>query len=140
MADPIMFFEFVCVLIGAIFIGKIIYDHNKAYKKELREAQEEYKDALKLYVENPDNLIAKEQCFLKGDYYYSFIYPNHYEFNIEQFDFNTYSNTADLKPVRRDIIRQDIVKMGRELGHNIYDLNEFRKRHSKKEGNNKLAS
>ena len=91
------FFKFVS------FLG----DHQeKRYRQEKDEAEKDYREALSFYMEHRGDLEAKERCYRKGDVYFSFKFPDTFQYPMLDFDYN--SEFIDNRSLREKMVEEEI--------------------------------
>lgn len=83
----------------------------KRLRQERDSAEREYREALRLYLENKESIEAKEQCYRKGDIYFSFKVPDYFQYPFLDFDYN--ADFVDNRGLREEMVRDDI---NEELG------------------------
>tara|TARA_B100000029_G_scaffold168076_1_gene164270 strand:- start:1008 stop:1397 length:390 start_codon:yes stop_codon:yes gene_type:complete len=101
-------------LVGGILGGFVFFkfvtflgDHQeKRYRQEKDEAEKDYREALNFYMEHRSDLEAKERCYRKGDVYFSFKFPDTFQYPMLDFDYN--SEFIDNRSLREKMVEEEI--------------------------------
>ena len=102
-------------LLGAFAFFKIVSFlgnyQEKRFRRECDSAEREYREALRVYLENKDSGPAKERCYRKGDIYFSYKVPDYFQYPLLDFDYNP--DFVDNRALREEMVTDDI---NEELG------------------------
>ena len=97
------------ILGGFVFFKVISFLGNhqeRMYRREKDEAEKEYREALHFYREHQGDLEAKERCYRKGDVYFSFKFPDTFQYPMLDFDYN--SEFIDNRSLREKMVEEEI--------------------------------
>ena len=86
--------------------SEFLWQEGHTAHAEKDEAEKDYREALNFYMEHRSDLEAKERCYRKGDVYFSFKFPDTFQYPMLDFDYN--SEFIDNRSLREKMVEEEI--------------------------------